>query len=79
MYLDIVSPDKNIFSGEVNSVQLPGTAGSFGVLNNHAPLISTLKSGKINIRDNTQNQISFDIKGGVVEVMNNRVIILAEE
>ncbi len=78
MHLDIVSPDKSIFSGEVNSVQLPGTAGSFGILNNHAPLISTLKDGKIKTKDTSGKEEFFEIKGGVVEVLNNRVIVLAE-
>lgn len=78
MHLDIISPDRNIYSGEVNSITLPGTAGSFGILNNHAPLISTLKEGKIKIKDTANKEEFFNIKGGVVEVMKNKVIILAE-
>lgn len=78
MHLDIVSPDKNIFSGAVKSIQLPGTAGSFGILNNHAPLISTLKGGKIKIKDSSDKEVFFEIKGGVVEVLKNKVVILAE-
>lgn len=78
MHLDIVSPDKNIFSGAVKSIQLPGTAGSFGILNNHAPLISTLKGGRIKIKDTADKELFFEIKGGVVEVLKNKVIILAE-
>lgn len=78
MHLDIISPDKNIFSGEVTSIQLPGTAGSFGILNNHAAMISTLTVGKIKVKDTSGKEELFDVSGGVVEVLNNKVIILAE-
>ena len=78
MHLDIITPDKHLFSGDAKSVQLPGTDGSFGVLNNHAPLISTLTKGKIKVVDNSDSEQFFEIKGGVVEVLENRVIVLAE-
>jgi len=78
MQLDIVSPDSKIFSGEVSYAQFPGTEGSFGILNDHAPMISTLKEGQIKIKDTQEKEQLFDINGGVVEVLNNRVIVLAE-
>lgn len=78
MQLDIISPDESIFSGEVDYVQLPGTDGLFGVLKNHAPLISTLSAGKINIKDNNSEEQSFAINGGLVEVLKNKVIVLVE-
>ena len=78
MYLEIITPDKKIFTGDVTSVQLPGADGSFGVLSNHAPLISTLKIGKVKVIDDKQATQLFDIKGGVVEVLNNKIIVLAE-
>lgn len=78
MHLDIVAPDKSIFSGEVKSIQLPGVAGSFGILDNHAPIISALKHGKIKIKDSSDKEVLFPIKGGVIEVLKNKVIILAE-
>lgn len=78
MFLEIITPDKKIYSGEVNSIQLPGTSGSFGILKNHAPLISSLKVGKVKIIDDKQLTQLFDIKGGVVEVLNNKIIVLAE-
>ena len=78
MFLEIITPDKKIYSGDVKSVQLPGTEGSFGILNNHASLISTLKNGKIKVVDEKQATQLFDIKGGVVEVLNNKIIVLAE-
>jgi F-type H+-transporting ATPase subunit epsilon len=78
MQLEIITPEQTLFSGEVNLVQMPGIDGSFEVLNNHAPLISALKSGKIKVQQaNSQNQF-FEIKGGVVEVLKNKVLILAE-
>ena len=78
MFLELITPDKKIYSGDVKSVQLPGTEGSFGILNNHAPLISSLKKGKVKILDNMNLDQLFDINGGVVEVLNNNIIVLAE-
>jgi F-type H+-transporting ATPase subunit epsilon len=77
MYLEIITPDKRVFAGEVVSAQFPGSKGSFQVLNNHAPLISLLERGKITIRT-TQDEQAVIIDGGVVEVLNNRIIVLAE-
>ncbi len=78
MYLEIISPDKKLYSGEVKSVSLPGSEGSFGVLNNHAPIISSLKSGIIMVIDNEQASHTFTINGGVAEVLKNKIVILAE-
>ena len=78
MQLEIVTPEANIYSGEVSYVQLPGSAGQFGVLNNHAPLITTLQKGQVKIKDDKEADQFFEIGGGVVEVLNNKVIILAE-
>ena len=78
MFLEIITPDKKVYSGDVQAVKLPGAEGSFGVLNNHAPLIATLKKGTVKIT-NTKNTIeNFEINGGVVEVLNNKIIVLAE-
>jgi F-type H+-transporting ATPase subunit epsilon len=78
MKLEIITPDKKLFSGDVKSVILPGSNGSFGILNNHAAMISTLIKGKIKIIDKNQSTQLFDISGGVVEVSRNTVTILAE-
>ena len=78
MHLEIITPDKKLFSGEVKSVKLPGTAGSFGVLKDHAPLISSLKKGSVHVTDDQKHNYSFPIKGGVVEVLKNKVTVLAE-
>jgi F-type H+-transporting ATPase subunit epsilon len=78
MNVEIISPDKTIFTGEVYLVQLPGKDGSFEIMNNHAPLISVLKEGKVKVLDNDKNPQFFEIKGGVIEVLKNKVLILAE-
>jgi F-type H+-transporting ATPase subunit epsilon len=78
MFIEIITPDKKIFSGEASLVQLPGTDGSFEILNNHAPIISTLAKGKIKIINAEKNTQFFEIKSGVVEVLKNNIIILAE-
>jgi F-type H+-transporting ATPase subunit epsilon len=78
MKLEIITPDRNIFTGEVNLVQLPGIDGSFEILNNHAPLISVLKKGKVKIRDANDQEKFFEVNGGVIEVLRNKVLILAE-
>ena len=78
MNLEIVKPDDNLFSGDdVKSVHLPGSDGSFELLDNHAPLIATLKEGSIKVTT-ASNTETFEVKGGVVEVNNNKVIVLAE-
>ncbi len=77
MQLEIITPEKNIFQGEVELINLPGSDGSFGLLNDHAAIVSTLQEGEIKIVANGNEQI-FPVKGGVVEVNNNKVIVLAE-
>ena len=77
MNVDIITPDKNLFKGEASSVVAPGSDGSLGILDNHAPLISSLKEGQIKLTT-TEGEKSFDVNGGVIEVLNNKVIILAE-
>jgi F-type H+-transporting ATPase subunit epsilon len=78
MFLEIITPDKKLFSGEVKSILLPGTDGKFGILDHHAPIISSLKQGTLKIVDLEEQKQTFEIKGGVVEMLNNKVIILAE-
>ena len=78
MYLEIITPDKKVYSGDVEAVKLPGADGSFGILNNHAPIIATLKKGIVKITDAKKHVENFDINGGVVEVLNNKIIVLAE-
>jgi F-type H+-transporting ATPase subunit epsilon len=78
MKLDIVTPEMEVYSGEVKTAKFPGSEGSFGVLNDHAPLIATLQEGEIEVVEEGNMEKSFQIKGGVVEVNNNRIIVLAE-
>jgi len=78
MYLEIISPEKTLYDGEVFSVILPGTDGSFGVLKNHAAMISSLQAGKIKVTENDKHDIFFEIKGGTAEVSHNNIIVLAE-
>jgi len=77
MKLEILTPDKKVFEGEVRSVTVPGTMGSFEVLKDHAPIVSTLEDGKVIIRTGSAEQTIL-IKGGVIEVLNNNIIVLAE-
>ena len=77
MYLEIITPDKKVFAGEVTAAQFPGANGSFEVLDSHAPLISTLEKGRIRVTTN-KSQEFFTVDGGVVEVLNNKIIVLAE-
>jgi len=78
LYLEIISPSKVGFKGNVTSVTVPGTQGSFQVLFNHAPIISSLEIGEIKIREQRENKIHFATSGGTIEVSNNKIIILAE-
>ncbi|MFH1319893.1 MAG: ATP synthase F1 subunit epsilon [Bacteroidota bacterium] len=79
MRLEIVTPEKHIYSGDIVSAKFPAADGLFGVLKNHAPMISTLIEGKIIIvEEENKNEKVIEIKGGVVEILNNRIIVLAE-
>jgi F-type H+-transporting ATPase subunit epsilon len=80
MKVEIITPDSTIFTGDnVGLIQLPGIDGSFEVLNNHAPLISVLKKGKIKVINKGEKTPQFfEINGGVIEVLNNKIIVLAE-
>ncbi len=78
MLLEIISPNQNLYSGEVDLVQVPGSKGSFEILRNHAPLISTLEEGRIKIVDVKGGTTFFEVNGGVIEVKNNKIIVLAE-
>ncbi len=77
MNLEILTPDKKVYEGEVTAVTVPGTSGSFQILRDHAPIISTLEDGPVIVKNNNSEEI-FNIKGGVVEVLDNKIIVLAE-
>jgi len=77
MTLEILTPDKKVFEGEVTAVTVPGTSGSFQILKDHAPIISTLEDGPVIVKELNSENI-YNIKGGVVEVLDNKIIVLAE-
>ena len=77
MHLEILSAEEKIFSGDVDSVIFPGSKGQFQVLNNHAPIVSSLQTGKIEYIKNSK-KISVEIKGGIVEVLKNNINALIE-
>ena len=76
MHIEILTPDKTIFSGEADSAIFPGSKGQFQVLNNHAALVSSLDKGQIKLRT-SQGEQQFEINGGVVEILNNKIVVLA--
>jgi F-type H+-transporting ATPase subunit epsilon len=78
MNLEIVSPEKKLYKGSVRLVQVPGKKGSFEVLENHAPIISTLEAGSVKIETNNNDVQYFEITGGVIEVKKNNIIVLVE-
>ncbi|HOU47565.1 MAG TPA: ATP synthase F1 subunit epsilon [Chitinophagales bacterium] len=77
MQLNILTPEQKLFSGEADSVQLSGMDGVFEILNNHAPLIASLKEGSVKIKIGNQQQ-EFKLKSGIVEVIKNTVSVLTE-
>ena len=79
MHLEIVTPEKSLYSGEVTLVQLPGKNGSFEILKNHAPIVSTLEKGVIKLRPVEGEDIFFEVSGGVVECKKNVISVLAEK
>ncbi len=78
MLIEIVTPDRNVYSGDVSLATFPGSDGSFGIKENHAPMVATLKEGKIKVIDESNKEQFFEVKGGVVEVNHNKIIVLAE-
>jgi F-type H+-transporting ATPase subunit epsilon len=76
MQVDIITPDSTLFSGEAESITLPGSAGNFQILNNHAPIVSSLSKGNVVVKS-AKGVDTITISGGVVEASNNKVIVLA--
>jgi len=77
MHLEILTPEKKVFEGEVSIATFPGADGSFQVMDNHAPLISLLKEGLVEYKSK-EAASSLQITGGVVEVLKNNVVLLAD-
>ncbi len=78
MNLEILTPEKNLFKGKVKSLALPGASGKFMILHSHAPIISTLIEGEIEYVTDESVKKTIAIKGGVIEVKRNTIIVLAE-
>jgi F-type H+-transporting ATPase subunit epsilon len=80
MELEILTPEKKIFSDTVYGVQLPGISGSFEVLDKHAPMISALKAGNLKVlKDKSMKSLAgYTIQSGFVEIINNKVTVLVE-
>ncbi len=78
MYLEIITPEEKVFSGEIKLIRVPGTKGSFEILKNHAPIISTLEKGDIKVISSTDIEEHFKINGGLIEANDNKIIVLGE-
>jgi len=78
MTLEILTPERKLFSGQVYGVLMPGISGMFEVLDKHAPMVSALKQGRVKVLKDKNNSTNYDIHGGFVEVLNNKVTLLAE-
>lgn len=78
MKLEIITPASTLFTGDVSLVQLPGIDGLFEILKSHAPLVSALKEGRVKVVDNQNQEQFFDIRGGIVEVSKDKILLLAE-
>ncbi|NJK83718.1 MAG: ATP synthase F1 subunit epsilon [Saprospiraceae bacterium] len=78
MNLTILTPDQSIFSGEINAVKVPGFSGEFQILNNHAPLVAALRSGKVAIKKVDGQMMNFTIQKGFIEVLNNQISLLVQ-
>lgn len=78
MHVEIIKPEDSVYKGEATSVVMPGLDGSFGILDHHAPMITTLKKGVIEVTTNTGEELTFEVNGGTVEVLNNTLTVLAE-
>ncbi len=76
--LSIVTPEKVVYEEEVASIIAPGTVGYLGILSNHAPIITSLKPGVLNVKDNSGNEINFAISGGFLENSSNICTVLAD-
>ena len=78
MKIEIITPERTVYEGDIRSLKVPGKKGAFQVLKDHAAIVSTLIEGKITVTDMNDNDSEFNIRGGVVEVRHNTIILLAE-
>ncbi len=78
MILEILTPEKKLYSGEVYGVQLPGTSGLFEILDKHAPMVSALGKGSVKILVDKKETTTYTIQSGFVEILNNKATVLVE-
>ena len=78
MKIEIITPDQKIYEGDIRSVRVPGKKGSFQVLKDHAPIISTLEKGPVIMVSQAGEEIRYEIEEGVIEVKQNKIILLSE-
>ncbi len=78
MYLEIITPEKKLFTGNIKLIKVPGAKGSFEILKNHAPIISTLDKGIVRIINEEGSETTYNIEGGVIEAKENNIILLTE-
>ena len=78
MTLEIITPEKELYNGTVTSVKVPGSAGEFEILNNHASIVSSLINGNIRVINDKKEELNFNIRSGVIEMQKNKIVILAE-
>jgi F-type H+-transporting ATPase subunit epsilon len=78
MFVKVITPEQQVFEGEVNQAKFPGISGEFEVLKDHAALISTLNKGKMMLNTVSEGQKEYMIEGGVVEILNNQISVLIE-
>ena len=76
--LEVITPSKKAFTGMVKSVTVPGTLGNFQILYNHAPILSKLEIGRIRLSEKGSDRKEYTTGGGTVEVLDNKILILAE-
>lgn len=78
LHFSLVSPERELFSGDVDQVDAPGSEGSFGVLAGHAPFMTTLKEGRVHVHVDGSERV-FEVQGGFADVTPNGLTILAEQ
>ena len=78
MYLEIITPEKKIFEGEIERIRLPGSKGSFEILRGHAPIVSTLEKGEIRVINQNNEKLTWNIEGGIVENKADKIIVLLD-
>lgn len=78
MHIVVLTPEAKLYEGSISSLKAPGTIGEFEVLENHAPLVSSLTAGTVQLTFDKGNAKTFDIKQGFVEVLNNEISLLVQ-